>query len=188
MRISTTEMEISTARMHILPQRYKQFRQSVWQTYTDIGSRALVCGQTDLAHQMFSEALLEARKEENIDYRLAVSFAHVGHSLLSQGNLPQAANTYLRALSIARNISDSPKIFEVMLLETLADIRVRQGHWRLAKRHLLRALELREKFGTGEKESHAKALLQLANVFSELGNTDKAISLLEKSRSVRNSS
>jgi tetratricopeptide (TPR) repeat protein len=188
MPIATTEMEVSAARIRILPQRYKHFRQSIWQNYTDIGSRALTCGESDLAHRMFSEALLEARKEENIDYRLAVSFAHVGHSLLSQENLAQAANTYLRALSIARNVSDAPKIFEIMLLETLADIRVRQGHWRLAKRHLTRALSLREQFESNEKELQAKTLLKLANVFSEMGETDQAISLYEKSKSLRNHS
>lgn len=185
MPIATTEMEVSAARIRILPQRYRHFRQSIWQNYTDIGSRALTCGETALAHRMFSEALLEARKEENIDYRLAVSFAHVGHSLLSQENLSLAANTYLRALSIARNISDAPKVFEIMLLETLADIRVRQGHWRLAKRHLTRALSLREKFESNEKELHAKTLLKLANVYSEMGETDQAIALYEKSKFFR---
>lgn len=188
MQISTTDMEISAARIRILPLRYRHFRQSIWQNYTEIGSRALSCGENDLAHQMFSEALAEARKEENIDYRLAVSFAHVGHSLLSQGSLPQAANTYLRALSIARNVSDAPKVFEIMLLETLADIRLSQGHLRLAKRHLSRAVHLREQFVGNERDAHATALLKLANVFSEMGETDQAIALYEKSKSLRKSS
>ncbi len=188
MPIATTEMEVSAARMRTLPQRYRHFRQSIWENYTEIGSRALTCGQADLAHRMFSEALLEARKEENIDYRLAVSFAHVGHSLLSQENLAQAANKYLRALSIARNVSDAPKVFEIMLLETLADIRVRQGHWRLAKRHLTRAISLRETFAANEKEAHAKTIMKLANVFSEMGETNQAVTLYEKSKSLRNHS
>jgi hypothetical protein len=86
MPIASTEMEISAARVRVLPQRYKHFRQSVWQNYTEIGSRALSCGETSLAHRMFSEALLEARKDENIDYRLAVCVADGGHSLLAQEN------------------------------------------------------------------------------------------------------
>lgn len=188
MPIASTEMEISAARVRILPQRYSHFRQSVWQNYTDIGSRALSCGESILAHKMFSEALLEARKEENIDYRLAVSFAHVAHSLLAQGNLAHAANTYLRALSIARNVTDAPKGFEIMLLETLADIRLTQGHLRLAKRHLSRAIGLRERFATTERDSLARTFLKLANVFSEMGDTDQAVSLYEKSKQLRNPS
>jgi tetratricopeptide (TPR) repeat protein len=188
MPIASTETEISAARMRILPLRYRHFRQSIWQNYTEIGSRALSCGETSLAHRMFSEALLEARKEENIDYRLAVSFAHVGHSLLAQGDLAHAANTYLRALSIARNVKDAPKVFEIMLLETLADIRLSQGHLRLAKRHLSRAINLREQYAATEKESLAKTLLKLANVFSEMGDTDQAISLYERSKQLRNPS
>ncbi|MCC7528149.1 MAG: tetratricopeptide repeat protein [Candidatus Melainabacteria bacterium] len=186
MPIASTEMEISAARVRILPQRYSHFRQSVWQNYTEIGSRALSCGETSLAHRMFSEALIEARKEENIDYRLSVSLAHVGHSLLAQGNLAHAANTYLRALSIARNVTHAPKVFQIMLLETLADIRLCQGHLRLAKRHLSRAVSLREQFAANEKELLAKALLKLANVFSEMGDTDQAVSLSERSKQLRN--
>ncbi len=185
MPIVTTEMEVSAARVRVLPQRYRHFRHSVWQNYTDVGSRALTCGETDLAHRMFSEALSEARKEENIDYRLAVSFAHVGHSYLSQGNLAHAANAYLRALSIARNVSDSPKVFEIMLLETLGDIRLGQSHLRLAKRHLSRALSLREQHCVNEKDAQAKVLLKLAHVFSELGETDQALTFFEKSKSLR---
>lgn len=191
MRIVTTDMEISAARVSMLPQRYKQFRQSVWQNYTEVGSRALQCGHVDLAHKMFSEALLEARKEEHIDYRLAVSFAHVGHSLLSQGNLNAAANMYLRALSIARNVIDAPKNFEIMLLETLGDIRFSLGHLRLAKRHLSRAITLYEKLDGGMQdkkigEPFAKTVLKLAQVFSEFGETDQAIMLYERAKSIRN--
>ena len=185
MPVVSTDIEISHARRHMLPQRYKHFRQSVWQNYTEVGSKALSCGDADLAHRMFSEALLEARKEENVDYRLAVSFAHVGHSLLLQGNLAHAANTYLKALSVARNIVDAPKVFEIMLLETLADIRLAQGHLRLAKRHLTRAVCLRESWFANDKEAHARALLKLAHVLSEFGDSDQALLLYEKSKSLR---
>ena len=185
MPVVTTEMELSAARIRTVPLKYRHFRQSVWQNYTDVGSRALACGETDLAHKMFSEALIEARKEYSLDYRLAVSFAHVGHSLLSQGSFAQAANTYLRALSIARNINTAPKNFEIMLLEILADIRLSQGQLRLAKRHLHRAISLREQFVPEEKEPLAKALLKLANVFSKMGDGDQALALYEKSKSLR---
>ncbi len=185
MPVITTDMEVAAARVRTVPLRYRHFRQSVWQNYTDVGSRALACGETDLAHRMFSEALIEARKEYTVDYRLAVSFAHVGHSLLSQGNFSQAANTYLRALSIARNIGNAPKNFEIMLLEILGDIRLSQLQLRLAKRHLSRAVSLREQFFPAEKEQLAKALLKLASVFSKLGDADQALALYEKSKSLR---
>lgn len=185
MRIASTETEITTARLRSLPHRYKHFRQSIWQNYTEIGTRALTCGETPLAHRMFTAALLEARQEENIDYRLAVSFAHVGHCLLAEGNLSAAANTYLRALSIARNVNDTPKVFHIMLLETLADIRLNQGHFRLAKRHLTRAIELREEFLPSDKQTLAKALIKLAHIFSELGDADHAVTLYARSKSLR---
>ncbi len=185
MPVITTDMEVAAARIRTVPLRYRHFRQSVWQNYTDVGSRALACGETDLAHRMFSEALIEARKEYSLDYRLAVSFAHVGHSLLSQGNFSQAANTYLRALSIARNVGNIPKTFEIMLLEILGDIRLSQGQLRLAKRHFIRAISLREEFVSGELEPLAKALLKLASVFSKMGDTDQAIALYEKSKALR---
>jgi tetratricopeptide (TPR) repeat protein len=190
MPVVTTDMEMSAARIRILPQRYKHFRQSVWQNYTDIGSRALACGDAHLAHTMFGAALTEARKEEHIDYRLAVSFSHVAHSLLSMGELGQAANKYLKALSIARSTIGAPKVFEIMLLETLGDIRLRQGHLRLAKRHLTRALALREKSEMEEQadfndwESRAKLMLKLAHISSEMKQTDEAIALYERSKTL----
>jgi len=190
MPVVTTEMELSAARIRILPQRYKHFRQSVWQNYTDIGSRALACGDALLAHTMYSAALAEARKEEHIDYRLAVSFSHVAHSLLLMNEPGQAANKYLKALSIARCSAGAPTIFEIMLLETLGDIRLTQGHLRLAKRHLSRALALREKHeqadstGCIDWESRAKLILKLAHISSEMKQTDEAIALYEKSRAL----
>lgn len=189
MPVVTTEMEMSAARVRILPQRYKHFRQSVWQNYTDIGSRALSCGDAHLAHTMFGAALTEARKEEHIDYRLAVSYSHVAHSLLSMGELGQAANKYLKALSIARSTIDAPKVFEIMLLETLGDIRLTQGHLRLAKRHFSRALAIREQqmhelTEPDDWESRAKIMLKLAHISSEMKQTDEAIALYERSKAL----
>jgi tetratricopeptide (TPR) repeat protein len=185
MPIVSTELEVVTARMRILPQRYRHFRNSIWQNYTDVGTTALNNGDIALAHRMFAEALAEARKEERLDYRLAVSFAHVGHTQFSKGDFPQAANSYLRALAITRNVKDAPKEFEIMLLETLADIRLEQGQLRLAKRHLTRALSLREVHTPALKEQRARSLLKLATVFSEFGDTDQALALYEKSKAFR---
>ena len=185
MRVVSTESEIIQARMRLLPQRYKQFRNSIWQNYTEVGTRALQCGDTNLAGIMFSEALAEARKEDSLDYRLAVSYAHVGHIQFSRGDFPQAANNYLRALAITRNVKDTPKEFEIMLLETLADIRMEQDQLRLAKRHLTRALNLRESFTPEQKTAQAKILLKLATIFSEFKDTDQALALYERSKSMR---
>lgn len=185
MPVVSTEWELTSARIRILPQRYRHFRHSVWQNYTDVGTRAMNCGDITLAKLMFTEALAEARKEELLDYRLAVSFAHVGHTQFSQGEFPQAANSYLRALAITRNVKNTPKEFEIMLLETLADIRLEQGQLRLAKRHLTRALSLREVHTPAQKDQQAKILLKLASVFSEFGDTDQALALYEKSKAIR---
>ncbi|HNB20820.1 MAG TPA: tetratricopeptide repeat protein [Candidatus Melainabacteria bacterium] len=185
MPVISTDQEVSAARVRLLPQRYKHFRNCIWKNYTEVGSKALICGDINLAKRMFSEALLEARKEDKIDYRLAVSLAHVGHTQLSLREFPQAANSYLRALAVTRNVKDTPKEFEIMLLETLADIRLEQGQLRLAKRHLARALNLRELHTPQEKNLRAKILLKMATIFSEFGDTDQALALYEKSKALR---
>ncbi len=186
MRVITTEDEHAVARATLLPQKYRHFRQSIWQNYTDIGTCALQAGDAKLAQKMFFEALQEAKKETNIDYRLAVSIAHTAHVHLLEGNLTAAAAAYLRALSITRNINDAPQNFQIMIIEILGDIRISQGHFRLAKRHFARSIELREKHASDDLDGLTKAMLKHAHTLSELGDADGALAIYQRTKFAKN--
>lgn len=186
MRVITTDAEHAVARATLLPQKYRQFRQSIWQNYTEIGTCALRAGEAKLAQRMFFEALQEAKKESKIDYRLAVSVAHIAHVHLMEGDQAAAATAYLRALSITRNINDAPKSFQIMIIETLGDIRISQGHFRLAKRHFARSIELREKHAATDLTGLAQAMLKLAHALSELGDANGALATYQQSKFVKN--
>ncbi len=114
----------------------------------------------------------DAKKEEIVLRNLGIIFKNTG-------NLKEALNYCMRALEIAREIKDISG--ESALLDTIGNIGRAQGRYEEAIRCLLDAKKIAEDLGN--RPQLIKHISNLANVYVELGQDDKALELEELSLS-----
>lgn len=146
--------------------------------YCRLGELARKKGQNDLALNHFEKALSIAKSSQNKQAEVTALIG-IGKLYLKMGKAPEAAEkVFLDALQIARPLSD--KTFEIKVLETLIEVKRKQGNYQQVSNLQTTVIQIKDTFYSFEREQIVKSL----EVQFEVSEKDRRLKLVSAEKEV----
>jgi len=134
---------------------------SLWADWEQVGKKAV-----------------EASKEMEDKWQLGAALNRLASVYQRQGKWPEAAETYKRALCIARELGERGRQGEAVTLMNLGSVYLRQGRWNEAIGKFEESLRIRRELS--DRHGEGQTLMNLGNVYAQQGRWEEAIECYEK--------
>ncbi|HEY9776887.1 MAG TPA: tetratricopeptide repeat protein [Planktothrix sp.] len=159
--------------------------EAVWETYVELGDNAYRKGFFDLAHKMFTSALIEINRPASGEVGLAETLNTLGAFYLEQEHYKKAEVLHRRALETQEELlpKDDERVAGTLIL--LAKSLSAESKFTLAEKHLRRSLAIvRRVYGKKSVETLEPLALLIA-LLKKSGGYQEAVRLDEMVFSIK---